>query len=94
VGEEVQSLLEACFEEVAREEVGPSFDRERDGEDDTLPGDCESEELPGKPPAFFGSAWKRGETCTLTLEVGSGANGTSSPRELEPLPGVERGGGE
>ena len=37
-------------EVVAREGVGPGFDGE-----DTLRGDCSSEGLPGKPPAFFGS---------------------------------------
>ena len=80
------SVEEACFG-VAREEVGPGFDREND----SVPGDRESEGLPSKPPALIGSGWKRGETCTLTLEVGGGTS-----TELEPVPDVERasGGGE
>lgn len=84
-----EEVVEASFEEVAREDVGPGLDWECDA----LRGDCDSPGLSGKPPAFFGSGWKRGETCTLTLEVG-GANG---PREVEPVPDVERpesGGGE
>ena len=42
-----------CFlgqEVVAWEGVDPGFD----AEEDTL-GDCSSDGLPGKPPAFFGS---------------------------------------
>lgn len=86
VGEEV---VEVSFEEVVWEGVGPGLDWEYDTLRGDCRGDCKSSGLSGKPPAFFGSAWKRGETCTLTLDVG-GANGTGSPREPEPTPDVER----
>jgi len=85
---------------MAKGVLGPGVDLEwerdgADGEPSWGGTDCEFEGLLSNPPASFGSGWKRGETCTLILELERDAI-DMCPWELVLDPDSEerKGGGE